>query len=440
MGVAVREKQKNSGVYWLFIRHAGERVSQMVGDKDTAEDAAKEIRREIRTGRFDIAAIKAARAAEVPKEEKPSLPTLREYYARFSKECLRLTVGESTQDVYDNAFHNHLLCALVPENPDSTDSTVKQFGEFRLNEITRPHLKALVASLVEKKCSRVVNVKEKDANGNEITVKKAVEFNLAKPSLRIFLSALTTCLTNAQREDGLIPNNPALALGRFIKQTKPRHESIDPLTPEEVPTFLDAVRQVAADYLCMMIVLIHTGLRSGECAGLLWSDIDFRNRYVLVRRTLTRRGLKPPKNGKERKVDLSDASIAALKTHRAKLLADYLKSQETDETGTKKPMPEWVFPNGEGNPHNMTNVRNRIFYRALQKAGLHRRPLHATRHTFATLMLNQGESPVYVKDQCGHSSIKITVDVYGKWIRTPDRRAVNLLPSLPSMTSAVSAD
>ena len=88
----------------------------------------------------------------------------------------------------------------------------------------------------------------------------------------------------------------------------------------------------------------------------------------------------------------------------------------------------------------MTNVRNRIFYRALEKAGLHRRPLHSTRHTFATLLLNQGESPVYVKDQCGHSSFKITVDVYRKWIQTPDRRAVNLLPSLTPMTSAVSAD
>ena len=88
----------------------------------------------------------------------------------------------------------------------------------------------------------------------------------------------------------------------------------------------------------------------------------------------------------------------------------------------------------------MTNVRNRIFYRALEKAGLHRRPLHSTRHTFATLLLNQGESPVYVKDQCGHSSIKITVDVYGKWIRTPDRRAVNLLPSLHTQASEASGD
>src|SRR5439155_26998055 len=139
---------------------------------------------------------------------------------------------------------------------------------------------------VEKKCSRVLNVKEKNANGNGITVKKAVEFNLAKPSLRIILSALTTCLTNAQRDDGLIPSNPALALGKFIKQAKLRHERIYPFTPEEVPVFLDAVRQVASEYLCMFIVLILAGLLSGECAGLQWTDMDCQNGCGLVRRSL----------------------------------------------------------------------------------------------------------------------------------------------------------
>ena len=41
MGVSVREKPKNSGYWWLFIRHQGQRVSQFVGqDKETADDAA----------------------------------------------------------------------------------------------------------------------------------------------------------------------------------------------------------------------------------------------------------------------------------------------------------------------------------------------------------------------------------------------------------------
>src|SRR5262249_43901445 len=39
--------------------------------------------------------------------------------------------------------------------------------------------------------------------------------------------------------------------------------------------------------------------------------------------------------------------------------------------------------------------------------------LHALRHTFASLLLNQGASLQYVCEQMGHASINITVDIYG---------------------------
>jgi integrase len=38
------------------------------------------------------------------------------------------------------------------------------------------------------------------------------------------------------------------------------------------------------------------------------------------------------------------------------------------------------------------------------------------RHSFASILLMNGESPAYVRDQLGHSSIKMTVDIYGHWI------------------------
>jgi integrase len=49
----------------------------------------------------------------------------------------------------------------------------------------------------------------------------------------------------------------------------------------------------------------------------------------------------------------------------------------------------------------------------------------------------QGESPVYVKEQLGHSSIKMTVDTYSHWIPGSNRAAVNKLPGLS--TSEVKA-
>jgi len=47
--------------------------------------------------------------------------------------------------------------------------------------------------------------------------------------------------------------------------------------------------------------------------------------------------------------------------------------------------------------------------------------VHDLRHTFASLLLQQGESVVYVKEQLGHGSIQITVDTYGHLIPGANR-------------------
>ena len=69
----------------------------------------------------------------------------------------------------------------------------------------------------------------------------------------------------------------------------------------------------------------------------------------------------------------------------------------------------------------------KAFSRILSKAGLSHRGLHWLRHTFASLLLQQGESLVYVKEQMGHSSIQITVDTYGHLVPGGNRQAVDRL-------------
>ena len=54
---------------------------------------------------------------------------------------------------------------------------------------------------------------------------------------------------------------------------------------------------------------------------------------------------------------------------------------------------------------------------------------HNLRHTFASLLIQNGESLAYVKEQLGHSSIKMTVDIYGHLVPGANRQAVNRLPS-----------
>ena len=52
---------------------------------------------------------------------------------------------------------------------------------------------------------------------------------------------------------------------------------------------------------------------------------------------------------------------------------------------------------------------------------------HCLRHTFASRLLQQGESPAYVQRQLGHASIQLTVDTYDKWLPMGNKAAVNRL-------------
>src|SRR5688572_15192712 len=71
MGVSIREKN-NDGIWWVFVRHAGQRVSEQVGSMEDAELAKEEIKSDIRRGKYDIAAALARRAPAKQAAPKPT--------------------------------------------------------------------------------------------------------------------------------------------------------------------------------------------------------------------------------------------------------------------------------------------------------------------------------------------------------------------------------
>ena len=72
-----------------------------------------------------------------------------------------------------------------------------------------------------------------------------------------------------------------------------------------------------------------------------------------------------------------------------------------------------VFPSGAGTVLDPDNLVHYYFLPALEKAGLRKIRFHDLRHTFGSLLIQDGASLTYVKEQMGHSSIQVTVDVYG---------------------------
>jgi integrase len=59
----------------------------------------------------------------------------------------------------------------------------------------------------------------------------------------------------------------------------------------------------------------------------------------------------------------------------------------------------------------------------LEKAGLRRIRFHDLRHTYASVLIQRRESLAYVKDQLGHHSIQVTVDLYGHLVPGANRSA-----------------
>jgi integrase len=161
--------------------------------------------------------------------------------------------------------------------------------------------------------------------------------------------------------------------------------------------------------------------------ALQWQDVDLINKEVRVARAISGGRIELPKGRKARTVDVSLALRDILRRHDA--------GSQAAGLACGRERPTWVFPSLEGTPLDRANVE-KAFKRALEAANL---PLHFTpdrlRHTFASLLPADGVSPAYVQEQLGHSSIKLTVDTYGRWLRKKAPGAVDRLDE-PSPTES----
>jgi integrase len=151
-----------------------------------------------------------------------------------------------------------------------------------------------------------------------------------------------------------------------------------------------------------------------------------------VQRNLVSGKLTTPKNHTRRRVDLSRKLTEALEQRLVAAKASVLKAGE--------PVPAWVFSNSDGGPLDGDNIRRRVFEKALTKAKLRHVRIHDLRHSFASHLIQNGESLAYVRDQLGHSSIQVTVDIYGHLVPGSNRAAVDRLDTLPISIPAASGE
>jgi integrase len=242
---------------------------------------------------------------------------------------------------------------------------------------------------------------------------------LSANTVRIILSYLSAILNEAV-DDELLQGNPAARVRKVI--AKDHKEEINPLTAGELDHLLNTVQQHFPKHYTLFLLLARTGMRIGEALALRWADIDFKGRFIEVKRSVVRGRISTPKSGKSRRVDMSPQLADTLKIH----LTESKKRGLVLGIGE----PELIFMNRKGGLIDVNNWRRRVFNKALTKAEVRTIRIHDLRHTYTTLRLRAGHNIVDVSKQLGHHSVKLTLDVYGHWVPGQNKSQVDALDSL----------
>lgn len=211
-------------------------------------------------------------------------------------------------------------------------------------------------------------------------------------------AVLQGCIKESPCKNVILPKkNP-------LEEDKQMH-----LTAEELPEFLSMFQNYSA-FNTIILVLLFTGMRSGEALALQWEDIDFKNRKIHIRHSLSDVGgthfLTTPKTKTSvRHLYMDDNLIALLKKHKV----EQRKLQIA--LGSSFSHPEMVFTSATGNYKDRSCLNTQL-KRFLKGTKFEYLTLHKLRHTNATLLLNNGVDLKIVSEHLGHSDIQITAKTY----------------------------
>jgi len=294
-------------------------------------------------------------------EEQKPVPTF--------KECSEMWIAlphdwkESTRESYQFNLDLHILPV---------------FEKHRINQITRKDLKAFF----DKKYSE----------------------GLALSTMKLMRAPINGVLSYAVELEQ-IESNPLRDLA--LKYKKKPFE-IDPLTESESQLLLEQAKVfMGGNYYPVVLCAIRTGMRIGEMQALKWSDIDFDNRQIEVMRSYRKGRMTDTKNHKRRRVDMT--------LHLTEILKALRTSQKRDALKKGCSVSGFVFAGTRDELLNRITFKNAL-NRCTENAKLRQIRIHSLRHSYATIRLMRGHNVGDVSYQLGHSSIKITYDVYAHWM------------------------
>lgn len=232
--------------------------------------------------------------------------------------------------------------------------------------------------------------------------------NLKWNTIKRYHANIHKALEDAIRLE-LIDNNPA----DHIKHGKCEQYIAEYYNAEELNTLFEKAKNELIEPI--ILVTAYYGLRKEETLGLKWNAIDFENKTITIKHTVTNGTL----NGKrvvvkkDRTKSKSSYRTLPLMTDIEKLLLQEKDKQEKNKKifgNTYKNKDNYIFTDEEGNLIKPDRV-NRRFKKLLEDNGLKIIRFHDLRHSCATLLLALGHTLQEIQIWLGHSTIK-TTEIY----------------------------
>jgi len=181
---------------------------------------------------------------------------------------------------------------------------------------------------------------------------------------------------------------------------------LDPFTLDDVWTLIDAAE---GQFKLILTVLFFTGMRTGEMVTLKWSDVDWNNETIHIQRA----------NNSSHKIDTTKTG-SSRKVTILPIVMDALKEQYKN-TGLKG---GFIFLAQDGGRYRTYDTfRKHHWKNLLLRTGYAYRKFYQTRHTFASIMLSQGEDIIWVsKIMLGHSEVATTYKFYAQYIQSTNKK------------------
>jgi integrase len=251
---------------------------------------------------------------------------------------------------------------------------------------------------------------------------------LSYSSLKKIYDALNACFKYAvaRRDLAFNPVNTVT----MPSKSKFEAKEVEILSEEEVRKLAEASTaryengRLKFRYGWAFILMIYTGVRMGEMLALKWDDYNEEDRTLSISKNLVlvkNRTAKGPgyklleqdtlkTRNSERIIPLSQTAIAALGE-------------------LKKSSRNYIVSTEDGKPVRPRNFQN-TFDLMLKYAGIGHKGLHATRHTFASLLFKRGADVKTVCELLGHGDTRTTYNTYIHIIKEQKRDTVSLLDGI----------